>query len=75
MTHLLSSRLYCWSRSFAGSATEVVRGLYRQWGISPRPEDISFSCSAYIITGNSKIATENFRIYVRLRVDARGEIG
>ena len=20
------------------------RGLYRQWGIAPRPEDISFSC-------------------------------
>lgn len=20
------------------------RGLYRQWGISPRPEDISFNC-------------------------------
>ena len=21
------------------------RGLYRQWGIAPRPEDIEFSCS------------------------------
>lgn len=31
----------CWSRSFTESAdTEVSgRGLYRQWGITPRPED------------------------------------
>lgn len=30
----------CWSRSFTESAdTEVSgRGLYRQWGIAPRPE-------------------------------------
>ena len=34
-----------WSRSFTGLAdTKTVsgRGLYRQWGIAPRPEDIRF---------------------------------
>ena len=32
----------CWSRSFTESAdTEVSgRGLYRQWGITPRPEEL-----------------------------------
>ena len=31
----------CWSRSFTGSADAEAsgRGLYRQWGIAPRPED------------------------------------
>ncbi len=44
-THLLPSGLYRWSRSFTESAdTKIVsgRGLYRQWGIAPRPEDIWF---------------------------------
>ena len=36
------------------------RGLYRQWGISPRPEDISFSCPCLIIHGAKKIATPRF---------------
>ena len=69
MTHLLSSRLYCWFRSLTGSAIFVVRGLYRQWGISPRPEDIPFSCSDHIIAGVGEIAIENFRIFVRMRID------
>ena len=39
-----------WSRNYTGSAnTEIVfgRGLYRQWGLSPRPEDIRFNCRIY----------------------------
>ena len=41
--YLLSSRLYCRLRSFTESATfrkGKARGLYRRWGLSPRPEDI-----------------------------------
>ena len=56
-----------WSRSFTESAdamsvseTAPGRGLYRQWGISPRPEDISFSCPCLIIHGAKKIATPRF---------------
>lgn len=36
--NLLSSRLYCRLRNFTESATKVARGLYRRWGIAPRPE-------------------------------------
>ena len=42
-----------WSRSFTGSAACAVRGLYRQWGISPRPEDILFTCFIPIIIRSS----------------------
>ena len=35
---LLPSRLYCRPRSFTGSCLSA-RGLYRRWGIAPRPED------------------------------------
>ena len=41
--NLLPSRLYCRLRSFTESATfrkGKARGLYRRWGLSPRPEDI-----------------------------------
>ena len=41
--YLLSSRLYCRLRSFTESAISHkgnARGLYRRWGLSPRPEDI-----------------------------------
>jgi len=44
-THLLPSGLYRWSRSFTGSADTKpypVADYNRQWGISPRPEDIWF---------------------------------
>ena len=53
VTHLLSSRLEK-RHAFllllvpefhrVGFLKQEVRGLYRQWGISPRPEDILFSC-------------------------------
>jgi len=39
---LLPSRLYCWYRSFTGSTAFAGRGLYRQWGLTPRPEEHSF---------------------------------
>ena len=33
----------CWYRSFTGSIAEATRGLYRQWGLAPRPEDLLFN--------------------------------
>ncbi len=41
----------CWSRSFTGSAPAEAdgRGLYRQWGIAPRPEDKDSVVSGYSI--------------------------
>lgn len=57
---------YRWSRSRTGSAgatqlAEIApgRGLYRQWGITPRPEDCSFSCPTPIILRSAQIATLN----------------
>ena len=58
LTHLLSSGLYRWSRSFTESATIVVRGLYRQWGITPRPEDAVQLSDTSIHKGEKK-AREN----------------
>ena len=55
LTHLLSSGLYRWFRSHTGSATKVVRGLYRQWGIAPRPEDVVFSCLISLYRKNEKM--------------------
>ena len=40
MQFLLSSRLYCRFWNFTKSATLVGRGLYRRWGIAPRPEEL-----------------------------------
>ena len=53
----------CWSRSFTESAdTEVSgRGLYRQWGITPRPEDKVFSCFLWVVYNSmTRNATPNF---------------
>ena len=38
----LSSRLYCWCRNYTDSAANAGRGLYRQWGITPRPEELLY---------------------------------
>ena len=44
LAYLLPSRLYCRYRSFTDSALLRARGLYRRWGIAPRPEDtVQFS--------------------------------
>jgi hypothetical protein len=46
---LLSSRLYCRFRNYTRSATVTVgRGLYRRWGITPRPEELIFICICMI---------------------------
>ena len=37
------------------------RGLYRQWGISPRPEDIGFSCPRRIICQGKKKDKSKFQ--------------
>jgi len=39
INRLLSSGLYRRLRNLTGSA-QSARGLYRRWGISPRPEDL-----------------------------------
>ncbi len=33
----------------SGHRAKNARGLYRRWGLAPRPEDILFSCSFDII--------------------------
>lgn len=53
-----------WSRSFTGSANmghTFGRGLYRQWGITPRPEDILSSCSATLYATAAKKATPRLK--------------
>ena len=39
------------------------RGLYRQWGIAPRPEDIGFSCPKALYGGGGKIATPGGKFF------------
>ena len=52
----------------SGGLTAAGRGLYRQWGIAPRPEDKGFSCFLRVVydtlTGN---ATPNFKKFRRRR--------
>ena len=38
-TGLLPSRLYCRFWNLTKSAAFAGRGLYRRWGIAPRPEE------------------------------------
>ena len=45
---LLSSRLYCRYRNYTGSAMwSWVADCHRRWGITPRPEELSFYKSYY----------------------------
>ena len=48
----LSSRLYCWCRNRTDSAADAGRGLYRQWGIAPRPEELQSQNTLF--SGKSK---------------------
>ena len=39
---LTADAVYRRLRNFTESATKVARGLYRRWGIAPRPEDFFY---------------------------------
>ena len=60
--NLLPSRLYCRLRNQTESA-KMARGLYRRWGITPRPEDFylfkintdTYLCQYYVPSGNSTV--------------------
>lgn len=69
---LLSSRLYCRLRNLTESCgfpelrpSENARGLYRRWGIAPRPEDFKLPLLLYYIPVKSKdcifLTDDNFR--------------
>ena len=56
----------CWSRSFTGSADAEAsgRGLYRQWGIAPRPEDTvqfpyTIALTRHLVKGQMTWYTKN----------------
>ena len=56
----------------SGPVPRPGRGLYRQWGISPRPEDIGFSCPDLIIYRTDTECKQNFS--PSARPPARGSL-
>ena len=51
-----------------GGLTAAGRGLYRQWGVAPRPEDKGFSCFLGIVYDTlPENATPNFKKFRRRR--------